>query len=200
MNTELEQHNDNAPDIAPAVSDKKHSESFAEALRGWAVAIGIAVLIVAVLRLVFIEPYSIPSESMETTIMTGDRVVVSLLSKDPSRGDIIVFKRPPADPKTRPDDPDVLIKRVIGLPGETVSEQAGKVTVNGAVIEESYLDDFQTTKQIPQPITVPDGELLVMGDNRVNSHDGRMFGTISKDLIVGRAFAVIWPLSHAKSL
>lgn len=169
------------------------------AASGWGITIGVAVIVTVIVKMFLLQAYSIPSPSMVPTLEVGDRVLVLRLNTDPARGDIVVFDRPPNDPKTSPDDPDVLIKRVIGLPGETVESRDGKVYVDGKKLVESYLaDDVETI--ISEPIVVPDGEILVLGDNRTSSFDGRFFGPISKDLIVGRAIARIWPISRVDGL
>lgn len=169
------------------------------AAAGWFLTIGVAVVVTVIFRMFLLQAYSIPSPSMVPTLAVGDRVLVLRINTDPGRGDIVVFDRPANDPKTSPDDPDVLIKRVIGLPGETVESRDGKVYVDGKRLVESYLDSDVTTI-ISSPIVVPDGEILVLGDNRSQSFDGRYFGTISKDLIVGRAIARIWPVSRLGGL
>ncbi|MEZ5322683.1 MAG: signal peptidase I [Microthrixaceae bacterium] len=161
----------------------------------WLLTIGCAVVLTVIIRATLLQAYSIPSPSMVPTLDVGDRVLVSRLSRDPARGDIIVFDRPPRDPKQSPDDPDVLIKRVIGLPGETVSSRDGHVFIDGKSLAEPYLSD-QSDTFFPSPIHVGPDELLVMGDNRVNSSDGRVFGPIRKESIVGRAIARIWPLGR----
>jgi len=160
----------------------------------WGVTIALAVGLTVVVKTWFYQPYSIPSASMVPTLEVGDRVVVSKLNKEPGRGDIIVFDRPANDPGG-PDAPDVLIKRVIGLPGETVSAIDGKVYVDGRPLREAYLPSGTQT-DIQAPIHVPEGQLLVLGDNRRVSQDGRVFGPISKELVVGRAILRIWPLSR----
>lgn len=178
--------------IAAATARRKNRTS-------WAITIVIAVVLTLVVKTYLLQAYSIPSPSMVPTLNVGDRVIVSQLNKDPARGDIVVFDRPPNDPKTSPDDPDVLIKRVIGLPGETVESRDGNVFVDGSALDESYLPDGTVTT-FTAPITVPKGEILVLGDNRQVSLDGRTFGPIDKDLIVGRALARIWPISRWSGL
>ncbi|MBP6728928.1 MAG: signal peptidase I [Microthrixaceae bacterium] len=164
-------------------------------LRGWVVTIAIAAVLTVLLKSFLLQAYSIPSESMVPTLKIGDRVLVFRLDRDPSRGDIVVFDRPPNDPKTNESDPDVLIKRVIGLPGETIDVVDGRVRVDGTALDEDYLP-AGTTTVLSEPITVPKGKILVMGDNRLRSLDGRSFGPIDKDLIVGRAIVRIWPFSR----
>lgn len=169
--------------------------SAASSLVSWAVTIAIAVVLTLIVKSFILQAYSIPSPSMVPTLEVGDRVIVFQLNKNPARGDVIVFDRPANDPKTNPEDPDVLIKRVIGLPGETIEARDGIVYVDGDRLVEGYLpDDTRTT--IQTPIEVPEGHLLVLGDNREDSLDGRTFGPIDDDLVVGRAIARIWPLSH----
>ena len=165
----------------------------------WAVTIGIAVLITLLVKAFVLQAYSIPSESMVPTLLVNDRVIVFQLDKDPARGDIVVFNRPPTDPKTSESDPDVLIKRVIGLPGDVVESKDGAVYVNGQRLVEPYLPEGVRT-DINAPITVPAGRLLVLGDNRGVSYDGRRFGPIDKGLVIGRAVARIWPLSRLSGL
>lgn len=95
----------------------------------------------------------------------------------------------------------MLIKRVIGLPGESLTAKEGHVYVDGKLLEEGYLaSGTVTTFPNDQAINVPDGDLLVLGDNRGNSADGRVFGPIPKSLIVGRALFKFWPFSRAGSL
>lgn len=161
-------------------------------VKSWVFTAALAIVLTIILRATLLQAYSIPTPSMVPTLMEGDRVVVFLLSKDPSRGDIVVFNRSESNPKLSEGDPDVLIKRVIGLPGETVFAVDGKVTIDGKVLTETYLRTDTVTSFIA-PIVVPEGHLLVLGDNRGNSADSREFGTIDKDLVVGRAVARIWP-------
>lgn len=163
-------------------------------LLSWVLTIALAVGLTFVVKTWLLQLYSIPSTSMVPTLEVGDRVVVAKFNKEPRRGDIIVFDRPPNDPAA-PGEPRVLIKRVIGLPGETVSSSNGRVEIDGVVLRESYLTNGTFT-DISQPITVGPDELLVLGDNRAVSQDGRFFGPISKDLVVGRATLRVWPLNR----
>ena len=173
--------------------------SAARSAVSWLITIGIALAVVLIVQIFLVKVYSIPSASMVHTLEVGDRVIVSKLSTDPGRGDIVVFNRPPNDPASSPDDPEVLIKRVIGLPGETVDSREGKVYVDGRLLNEDYLAEGTFT-QIDAPIKIPAGHILVLGDNRQVSKDGRFFGPIAKTLVVGRAVLRIWPLGRAGSL
>ncbi len=157
-----------------------------------------AFLVAIILRYFVIQSFYIPSESMESTLTENDRVLVNKLSyrlHDVNRGDVIVFRR---DPNT-PGDTDDLIKRVIGLPGETVEIRAGAVYIDGLLLDEPYLDPDVVMDDYPST-PVPDDEFFVMGDNRDQSFDSRWIGTIPRGRIVGRAFVLFWPLNRVDAL
>jgi signal peptidase I len=165
------------------------------------VAIGVAVAI----RTFVVQTFYIPSASMQPTLMIGDRILVDKLSyhlHDVHRGDIVVFGKPPNDISPGIKD---LIKRVVGLPGETISTRTGEVYINGSELAEPWLPKGQVPVPggpscVLQTTTIPSGEYYVMGDNRGNSEDSRCFGPISGKLIVGRAFVRVWPLSRLGTL
>ena len=158
-------------------------------------ALAVALLIKAFV----LQAFYIPSESMKPTLMVKDRVVVNKLSyhfHEVQRGDIVVFSRPPGE-----DDPRVhdLIKRVIALPGETIESRDGQIMIEGRVLREPYLMARFSTLNVERQ-TVPPNHYWVMGDNRTNSKDSRVFGPIPRSLIVGRAFVRLWPLSSVSLL
>ena len=168
-------------------------------LRGtveWVVIIAVAILSALLVKTYLVEAFYIPSGSMEGTLKEGDRVLVNKLSyrlHEVHRGDIVVFERPPSEP-TDPEIKD-LIKRVVGLPGETISgDDSGHVLINGKRLREPYLPTGVTTTGIRE-FKIPADHFWVMGDNRGNSKDSRYFSAIDGDLIVGRAFVRVWPLS-----
>ena len=168
----------------------------------WIVVIAGAVLVALLIRNFVVQSYRIPSESMMPTLAVGDRVLVNRLSydvHDVNRGDVIVFGRPASSPAAAGEPAD-LIKRVVGLPGETIVATDGMVYVDDKLLDEPYLSEGVRTLNLGEPVTVPDGELFVMGDNRVNSEDSRFIGTIPVDSVVGRAFAIIWPISRITGL
>jgi signal peptidase I len=173
----------------------------AKSLMEWTVVAVIALLVTMVLRTFVLAAFFIPSESMYPTLHVHDRVLVNKLSyklHGLHRGDVVVFKRPPGEPDVAIKD---LIKRVIGLPGDKVEFANGEVFVNGEQLIEPYLDSQKSTiGRSSEPIVVPEGQVLVLGDNRKNSMDGRFFGTFDQDLIVGRAFVIVWPISNFGSL
>ncbi len=177
----------------------------------WAVIVMAVLLCTVVLRTYVVQSFSIPSLSMAPTLQVGDRIIVNKLSYDlhgVHRGDVVVFARPPLEDQQYAD----LVKRVIGLPGETISSRGCQVLINGKVLSEPWLPpgpasctttlpgDAHPQFNLPGPVKIPPGEYFVMGDNRTNSEDSRFFGPIPQSLIVGRAVAVVWPLGHVKGL
>ncbi len=161
----------------------------------WLVVIIGAVLVALLIKTFVVQAFRIPSDSMVPTLTDGDRVLVNKLSYDAhelNRGDVVVFERP-ADLPAAEGDPEDLIKRVIGLPGETLVSRDGTVYVDDRALTEPYLPAGTMTFNMDAPVTVPEGHILVMGDNRGNSTDGRSFGPISTDTVIGRAFMIMWP-------
>jgi signal peptidase I len=175
-----------------------------------AVALGVAFLSQAFI----VKPYRIPSPSMVPTLDPGDRVLVARFLyhlTSPARGDIVVFKYPL-------DTRVVFIKRLIGLPGDTVSLRDGQVYVNGVRRNEPYVlkVNGRTTPTNPapaiasstlsepwslnRPYTVPAGSYFMMGDNRLDSDDSRVWGTVPARDLIGKAFLVYWPISRIGSL
>jgi signal peptidase I len=168
-------------------------------LREWATVIAGAIGIALIVRAFLLASFFIPSPSMTPTLHNGDRVLVNKLAyrlHDVHRGDVVVFERPP-ELKDAPEVKD-LIKRVIGLPGETVEFRDGRILIDGHLLDEPYLPTGTQTlaKDKGETITVEEGDVLVLGDNRENSKDGRFFGPISQKLIVGRAFVLYFPMKN----
>jgi signal peptidase I len=177
----------------PVQRARRHS-STRNTLEWVAVIVG-AVLVALLIKTFVVQAFRIPSESMVPTLEMGDRVLVNKLSYDAhdlNRGDVVVFTRPDNLPGG-PDEPKDLIKRVIGLPGDVLLTKDGQLYVNDRLLEEPYLPEGTPTFGIDQPLTVPEGQVLVLGDNRENSSDGRVFGPIDQDTIIGRAFMIMWP-------
>jgi len=141
-------------------------------------------------------PYTIESESMDPALIDGERVVVNKFLYDvraPGRRDVVVID-PAVD---RPDD--ALVKRVVGLPGETIEGRDGTVLVNGRALSEPYLESDVVTADFA-PVELRADELFVLGDNREASSDSRAFGPVTTDEVVGRAEAVVWPPSDLRRL
>jgi signal peptidase I len=161
----------------------------------WAVVLVVAAALAIAVRTFVLQTYFIPSPSMEPTLLVGDRILVDKLSyhlHGVSRGDIVVFAKPPKE--TDPSIKD-LVKRVIGLPGDTVSSSGGRVYINGKALPEPWLPRGTVTTGIATQ-RIPPNEYFVMGDNRSDSQDSRFFGPIPRSLIVGRVVLRIWPFSR----
>ena len=190
-----------APEAAPAA----RSNRWIIELVGVVV---VALVVAFLLRTFVIATYSIPSGSMEPTLQVGDRIVVNKLSYDlhgVDRGNIIVFSTPPEEDCAGPPVAD-LVKRVIGLPDETISVSGGNVFINGHLLAEPWLPASEQGRTYPGPSTagyalhhpfrIPSGDVFVMGDNRTLSCDSRYWGPISESTIVGKVDVRIWPLSR----
>jgi signal peptidase I len=161
----------------------------------WAAVLLVAIGVAIAIRSFVVQTFYIPSESMEPTLMVGDRILVDKLSYHlhaVHRGDIVVFGRPPAE--AAGSGVKDLVKRVIGLPGDVISSPAGRVLVDGTPLNEPWLVKGTVTTGIRRQ-TIPPNEYFVMGDNRTNSQDSRFFGPIPRSLIVGRVVMRIWPLT-----
>jgi signal peptidase I len=184
----------------------------------WGILIAVAIVIAIVIKTFLFQAFYIPSESMVPTLEVGDRVLVNKLSydlHDLHRGDIVVFAAEPNVQWHRAGIDD-LVKRVIALPGETLTQcETNRVCIDGRLLDESYLPKGTITT-IPTTLPyitnaagkktlvcdadsleggckVPAGQVFVMGDNRTNSQDARANGPIKESSIVGRVFLRIWP-------
>ena len=214
----------------PAARRGRRKRSF---WREFPILVVIALLLAVVIKTYAIQAFFIPSGSMENTLEINDRVLVNKLVYDVRgihRGDIVVFNGDGSwDPGTAPRDTnfvvkfaqgfasmfgfghpgDILIKRVIGLPGDKVAccDAQGRVTVNSVPLtEQTYLYPGDDPSEIRFNIVVPPGRLWVMGDHRLISDDSRNHlgqpggGTIPENAVIGRAFVIIWPISRWRIL
>lgn len=192
-------------------ADQEERRSF---LRELPILFIVALAVAIVLKTFVVQAFFIPSGSMEPTLDPGDRVLVQKVVYGPDRGDVIVFSDPQGRPGPdrgivggfvhwlsstlgieRPEHED-FIKRVIGLPGETVELRDGRLFVDGVRIREPYLKGAVDTRDYG-PVRVPEDSLFVLGDNRLNSNDSRFgLGFVPVDKVVGRAFAIVWPPSR----
>lgn len=193
-----------APTPAPGRSSSRTDRALRSAVE-WVVIIVAALVVAFIVKTFLIQAFYIPSASMEPQLRDGDRIFVNKLSyrlHEVYRGDVVVFERPAcAVPDPRIKD---LVKRVVGLPGDTVEGKNGAVYVNGNRLEEPYLPEGQTTSDFA-PATVPPGRLWLMGDNRENSTDSRVLCSngptfIDADTVVGRAFVKVFPLGDIQLL
>jgi signal peptidase I len=181
-----------------AAASRQRPPSALRSLVEWIAVIGGALAVALLIKTFLFQAFYIPSDSMVPTLQVGDRVLVNKVSydlHDVNRGDLVVFSRPPNTPGSADD----LIKRVIGLPGDEISLVGDTITINGQSLVEPYLPDEVVTCCLT-PITVPEGHVFVMGDNRGDSYDSRRFGPIPVSSIVGRAFVRVWPPSRVGGL
>jgi signal peptidase I len=179
-------------------------------LREIVVVVVIALAVAVLLRLFVVQTFFIPSGSMEPTLQVGDRIVVDKLAfhlHSIDRGDIVVFTRPPAE-NCGGEPVSDLVKRVIGLPGETISLSNGYVDINGKRLDEKWLPASVQGVSDPgpagpayslaHPYLIPANHYFVMGDNRRESCDSRYWGPINRNTIVGKVDLRVWPVTHFK--
>jgi len=169
----------------------------ARAFFDWVLVVGIALFVAILVRTFFLAHSQVEGESMINTLHPGDRVFVNKMSyrlHDPNRGDVVVLHEFQGSGGERD-----LIKRVIGLPGETIEMSDCVVYIDGLALDEPYLDAQVVTPSNCgadfDPVEVRDDHVYVLGDNRPGSSDSRQLGQISEDDLVGRAFVVFWPKS-----
>jgi signal peptidase I len=181
---------------------KSEKKSFGRELRGNVLTIVILFAVVLLLQHFVFVNATIPSQSMENTIMVGDRIFgnrLAYIRSDPKRYDIIIFRYPD-------DESQLFIKRIIGLPGDTIDIRDGRVYVNGS--DEPLTDSFCPVEgatdagNLSVPFTVPENSYFVLGDNRLNSRDSRYWVNtfVERDEIVAKAGFRYWPLNKMKLL
>ncbi|HIE11993.1 MAG TPA: signal peptidase I [Desulfotomaculum sp.] len=167
-----------------AESVGKRSGFFGDILESLIIAVVLAILI----RAFLFQPFYIPSSSMMPTLLQGDRIIVSKLSyyfHPPERGDIIVFHFPLNKKKN-------YVKRLVGLSGETVQLSGGSLFIDGRRVPEPYLPPGTCFADYG-PVKVPEDAYFMLGDNRMNSEDSRVWGFLDRELIVGKAVVLYWP-------
>ncbi len=176
-------------------SSGRKTLKFLRSLAEWSVLIILAIVVAVVVRTFVLQVFYIPSGSMLPTLQINDRVLVNKLSYaigDPDRGDIVVFVAPK---EAQTGDIKDLIKRVVGLPGETVEGRGGKIYINGNRIPEDYLPSGTISKDFAR-VSVPANKFFMLGDNRLLSRDSTVFGPVVRESLIGRMFVIIWPFDH----
>jgi signal peptidase I len=173
----------------------------------WVLTIAGAILIVFALKMWVVNPYRIPSSSMEPTLHCArpaigcearfsDRVLANRFIyrfRNPKRGEIIVFKTPP-EAQIRCGAGGTFVKRLIGLPGDKISERNGIVYINGRKLDEPYIKPDRRDHEPPRTFArVPKGDYFFMGDNRAASCDSRVWGPVPRKNLIGEVFFVYWP-------
>lgn len=178
--------------------DKKDRNGSVSVLRevfSWIMSFVLAFVAAFLIKQYLIINADVPTGSMENTIMPGDRLIgnrLAYLKDDPDRGDIVIFRYPD-------NEEELYVKRVIGLPGETVAVEDGKVFINGSKtpLDEDYLKDTWVEATGPYLFEIPEDSYLMMGDNRNDSWDSRYWSNtyVKREKILGRAAFVYWPFS-----
>jgi signal peptidase I len=172
----------------------------------WIVTIVGAVAIVLAIKQWVVNPYRIPSSSMESTLHCAgaglgctarfsDRVLANRFIyhfTDPDRGDIVVFETP-RDARDQCGAGGTFVKRIIGLPGETWEMRSGHVYINGRRLQEPYVQEDRRDSDTRPPEKIPKNSYWVMGDNRSQSCDSRVWGPLPEANLIGKVFAVYWP-------
>jgi signal peptidase I len=211
-------------------ADADHGSGVVGVVRETVVVVVLSLLIATLVRIFLVQAFLIPSQSMEETLLIGDRVLVSKLTTrfgEVERGDVVVFEDPngwlsPAVLAPRedglgarlrealifvgvlPDDAEGhLIKRVVAVGGDTVAccDGAGRIAVNGQPVDESdYLYPGDSAASTEFDEVVPPDHVFVLGDHRSNSGDSRVHGSVPLDKVTGRAFAVVWPVARWQGL
>jgi signal peptidase I len=175
----------------------------------WGLTIAIAVAAVLLIKSYVVNPYRIPSSSMEPTLHCArdgpgcearfnDRVIANRFIyhfRDPERGEIVVFEPPPIVAQSCGAG-GTYVKRLIGLPGDTISQEDGFVYINGTRLNEPYINPERRGGRDFAPKKLGDDEYFMMGDNRNMSCDSRVWGGISRDDMVGPVFFLYWPLNR----
>ena len=181
--------------ILPAML-MKHQEN---ELLEWIKTLGIAAVLAVGIRTFIVEPRYIPTGSMIPTLKVNDRLLVEKVTyrfREPQRGDIVVFS--PTETLQESGYTDDFIKRVIGLPGDTIEVRDGKVFVNTRPIVEEYI--LAPPAYRFGPVTVPEEQYLVLGDNRNNSYDSHEWGFVPRSNFIGRAAFRFYPFDRIGSL
>ena len=171
----------------------------------WIVTIAGAIAIVLAIKAWVVNPYRIPSSSMEPTLhcaggpgceaRLSDRVLANRFIyhfRSPHRGEIVVFKTPP-QAKARCGAGGTFVKRLIGLPGDRWVERNGYVYINGKKLNEPYIKPDRRDTETHDQITIPKGMYFMMGDNRASSCDSRVWGPVPRKNLIGEVFATYWP-------
>ncbi len=163
----------------------------------WVIVVAVAITSALMVRAFVVQQFAVEGQSMLSTLNDGDRVLVNRLSyrlHDPRRGDVVVLQRFEGGADERD-----LIKRVIGLPGEQIEVRSCVVYIDDVPLEEPYIDAAIQQRDgcggDQTPVEVPADSVFVLGDHRGKSSDSRVFGAVPYDLLIGRAFVIIWPVA-----
>jgi signal peptidase I len=184
-------------DAPPAKVDRPdRRRARLRSIAGWAVFLLVVILVSALIRTFALQTFYVPTPSMSPTLEPGDRIIVDKLASTVHRGDIVVFHDVPGDS----GGPPTLVKRVVGLPGETISSVGDTVYINGKPLAEPWLPrltgECSQAAALIKKTTIPPNRYFVMGDCRGDSGDSRFFGTVPQGNIIGKVDLIIWHDGH----
>ncbi|REK76596.1 signal peptidase I [Paenibacillus paeoniae] len=160
-------------------------------IKDWTLSLGIAIVVALLFQNYVYAQTVVHNISMQNTLVDGQRLIEDKWSyrfTDPKQGDIVIINGP--------EHKDRLVKRVVALPGQTVDMKDGFVYVDGKKLEESYAKGQTYPREVSIPLTVPEGHVFVIGDNREHSDDSRSFGPVALNSLEGKAVFRIWPLGE----
>jgi len=191
--SELEQTaSDSGTDSSSAAKDRLSSGSMLPDLRSWIRDLSISLLIAGVVIVFLYQPVKVEGTSMMPRLVDQERIFINkfVYQLEPvNRGDVVVFRYPFDQAKS-------YIKRVIGLPGETVRLVSGEVFINGRKLREPYIVEEYRDRQSHAPIVIPPDQYYVLGDHRNSSNDSRVWGPVPQQYIYGKAVFVYWPVDR----
>lgn len=189
-----------------------NKKAFLKELRGWGFSIIGAFIILLICNTKVFASVRVQQSSMENTLLAGQKLIMDKISynfSQPKRGDIIIFLEFKHKSSVKDEisifltdfenvlnlstGNDRLVKRVIGVPGDTIDIKDGHVFVNNEMLEENYIKGETLKRETTFPIKVPEGKLFVLGDNRAVSRDSRNFGLVDSDQVEGKAVFRVWP-------
>ncbi|HXQ60900.1 MAG TPA: signal peptidase I [Acidimicrobiales bacterium] len=182
--------------------DRRHRRRRRQLLVRWALVLTAVTVVALLLRASVVAPFAVPSSAMVPTLQVGDRILVvksTILAGSVERGDVVVFRRPKVFPCGADNGGQDLVKRVIGLPGETIWSAGQTVDVDGRRLKEPGWYNAKSGEVGSTPIhrtRIPPGHYFVLGDNRTDSCDSRSFGAIPGSAIVGRVMVIVTRDGH----
>jgi len=171
-------------------------------IKEWVEPVIIALILALIIRTYVIQAFKIPTGSMRPTLMEGDRILVNKFIykfKRPERGDVIVF----VSPEDKKKD---FIKRLVGLPGETLEISNGMILINGvavgkdSILRERYYYNRGDFGKEGQAVKIPEDAYFVLGDNSISSRDSRYWGFLPKRYLLGKAILIYWPVSRIRMI
>ena len=185
-----------APKVPEPHSPLEQQPSFPHELRGWVRDLAVAMSLALIIIVFLYQPVKVEGTSMAPLLSDQERIFINkfVYRFEPiERGDVVVFWYPLDRSKS-------FIKRVVGLPGETIELRRGHLVIDGREFTESYVPPSFFDGSSYGPLQIPGGSYFVMGDHRDSSNDSRMFGAVSRDFIYGKAVFAYWPVDHFGSI